>query len=96
MTREELKREADTRKKKNEESQLLVPKSWKEKQAKAARKKYKRCLIRIQFPDGVVLQGVFNPWEPTTSLYEVSLYILTFDIFLKTVSLVFLLILAVV
>lgn len=69
---EELKREADTRKKKIAESQLLIPKSYKEKQAKAARKRYTRTIIRIQFPDGVVLQCVFAPWEPTTALYEVS------------------------
>ncbi|XP_022732872.1 plant UBX domain-containing protein 2-like isoform X2 [Durio zibethinus] len=67
---EELKREADMRKKKIAESQLLIPKSYKEKQAKAARRRYRRTIIRIQFPDGVVLQGVFAPWEPTSALYE--------------------------
>ncbi|KAF5450342.1 hypothetical protein F2P56_030702 [Juglans regia] len=70
LSHEELKREADMRKKKIAESQLLIPKSYKEKQAKAARRRYKRTVIRIQFPDGVVLQGVFAPWEPTSSLYE--------------------------
>lgn len=69
---EEVKREAIMRKQKIAESQLLVPKSYKEKQAKAARRKYTRTVIRIQFPDGVVLQGVFSPWEPTIALYEVS------------------------
>ncbi|CAN0871551.1 Plant UBX domain-containing protein 2 [Linum grandiflorum] len=66
----ELKREADMRKKKLAESQLLIPRSFREKQAKAARKKYTRTIVRIQFPDGVVLQGVFAPWEATTALYE--------------------------
>ncbi|KAF2316827.1 hypothetical protein GH714_042168 [Hevea brasiliensis] len=70
LSPEELKREADARKKKIAESQLLIPKSYKEKQAKAARKRYRRTLIRIQFPDGVVLQGVFAPWETTSALYE--------------------------
>lgn len=78
----ELKREADMRKKKIEESQLLIPKSYREKQAKAARKRYTRTIIRFQFPDGVVLQGVFGPWEQTAALYEVStcycLLIITF------------------
>lgn len=60
------------RKKKIEESQLLIPRSYKEKQAKAARKKYKKTVIRVQFPDGVVLQGIFLPSEPTTAIYEVS------------------------
>lgn len=27
-------------------------------------------MIRIQFPDGAVLQAVFAPWEPTSSLYK--------------------------
>lgn len=67
----EVKREADMRKKRLEESRLLIPKSYKEKQALAARKKFKRTVVRIQFPDGVILQGVFLPWEPTSVLYEV-------------------------
>ncbi|RVX12431.1 Plant UBX domain-containing protein 2 [Vitis vinifera] len=66
----ELKREADARKKKIAESQLLIPKSYKEKQAKIARRRYTKTVIRVQFPDGVVLQGVFAPWEPTSALYE--------------------------
>ncbi|KAG6472406.1 hypothetical protein ZIOFF_069868 [Zingiber officinale] len=68
----ELKREADLRKKKFADSQLLVPKSYREKQAMAARRKYKRALVRVQFPDGVLLQAVFLPWEPTTVLYELK------------------------
>lgn len=68
---DEIRREAELRKKKMAESQLLIPKSYKEKQAAVARKKYKLTVIRIQFPDGVVLQGIFMPSEPTTALYEV-------------------------
>ncbi|KAL8112293.1 hypothetical protein AgCh_019845 [Apium graveolens] len=70
LSAEEIKREADMKRKKIAESQLLVPKSYKEKQVKAARKRYTRAVIRIQFPDGVVLQGVFSPREPTTALYQ--------------------------
>ena len=72
LSLEELKRESELRKKKMADSQLLIPRSLKEKQAKAARKRYTRTVIRIQFPDGVVLQGIFSPLEPTSSLYEVS------------------------
>ncbi|KAK1416032.1 hypothetical protein QVD17_31820 [Tagetes erecta] len=67
---DEVKREAESRRKKLAESQLLVPKSFKEKQAKAARKRHEKTVIRIQFPDGVVLQAFFSPREPTTALYE--------------------------
>ncbi|KAK7251639.1 hypothetical protein RIF29_35010 [Crotalaria pallida] len=70
LSAEEVRREAELRRKKIEQSQLLIPKSFKEKQAKAARKRHTRTIIRIQFPDGVVLQGVFSPLEPTTALYE--------------------------
>lgn len=70
VSAQELKREAELRKKKIAESQLLIPKSYREKQAVAARKKYKQTVIRIQFPDGIVLQALFLPWEPTTALYE--------------------------
>ncbi|KAH9611129.1 hypothetical protein KSS87_007294, partial [Heliosperma pusillum] len=70
LSLEEVRKEAEMRKKKMAESQLLIPKSLKEKQAQAARKRYTRTIIRVQFPDGVVLQGVFSPREPTTALYE--------------------------
>ncbi|KAK0573218.1 hypothetical protein LWI29_036718 [Acer saccharum] len=66
----ELKREAESRKKKIDESQLLIPKSYREKQAQAAKKRHTKTMIRIQFPDQVVLQAVFRPWEQTTALYE--------------------------
>lgn len=70
----ELKREAESRRKKLEESKLLIPKSYREKQAKAARRQYNKTVIRIQFPDGVVLQAIFSPLELTGALYEVSLF----------------------
>lgn len=70
LSLEEVRREAEMRKKKMAESQLLIPKSYKEKQAQAARRRYNRAIIRVQFPDGVVLQGVFSPREPTSVLYE--------------------------
>ncbi|CAL0313832.1 unnamed protein product [Lupinus luteus] len=70
LSAEEVRREAELRRKKLQESQLLIPKSLKEKQAKAARKRYTKTIIRILFPDGVVLQGVFSPLESTTALYE--------------------------
>ncbi|XP_030468166.1 plant UBX domain-containing protein 2 [Syzygium oleosum] len=70
LSMDEVRRETEMRKKKMAESQLLIPKSYREKQLKAGRKRYTRTVIRFQFPDGVVLQGVFAPWELTGSLYE--------------------------
>lgn len=88
LSAQELKREADLRRKKLEESQLLIPKSYKEKQAQLARRRYKATVIRIQFPDGVVLQGVFLPWEPTTALYEVQFFNLSNEFYYSCTSLV--------
>ena len=76
------------RRKKLADSQLLIPKSYREKQAQAAKKRYKRTLIRIQLPDGVLLQGEFLPWEPTSALYEVRmfLYIFCYDAILNNMQ----------
>jgi UBX domain-containing protein 6 len=68
----ELKKEAAARRKKIEESQMLIPKSWKEKQAAIARKRFKGTVVRVQYPDGLLVQGFFRPGEPTSALYEVS------------------------
>ncbi|EAZ27882.1 hypothetical protein OsJ_11836 [Oryza sativa Japonica Group] len=70
LSNEEIRNEAKMRRGRLEQSWLLIPKSYKEKQALAARQKYKQALIRIPFPDGVILQGVFLPTEPISSLYE--------------------------
>ncbi|GBG60231.1 hypothetical protein CBR_g3474 [Chara braunii] len=66
----ELKKEFFTRKKQLEDSQLLIPKSYREKMAAASKRQYKAAIIRIQFPDGMVLQGVFAPKERVSAIYE--------------------------
>ncbi|CAL5074387.1 unnamed protein product [Urochloa decumbens] len=70
LTGEEIRNEAKMRRERLEQSRLLIPKSYKEKHALAARQKYKQAVIRVQFPDRVILQGVFLPGEATGSLYE--------------------------
>ena len=67
----EIRNEAKMRREWLEQSRLLIPKSYKEKQALAARQKYKQAVIRVQFLDRMILQGVFLPGEATSSLYEV-------------------------
>ncbi|GKC72991.1 plant UBX domain-containing protein 2 [Tanacetum coccineum] len=49
----------------------VVPKSFKGKPAKAARKRHEITFLKIQFAYGVVLQPFFNSQEPTTTLYEI-------------------------
>ncbi|KAI5066000.1 hypothetical protein GOP47_0018624 [Adiantum capillus-veneris] len=70
LSASELRQEAAARKKKLEDSQLLISKVSRDRIATANKRKYKAAIIRIQFPDGVVLQGMFLPWEPTTAIYE--------------------------
>ncbi|MCO5604954.1 hypothetical protein L7F22_059129 [Adiantum nelumboides] len=70
LSASELRQEAAARRKKLENSQLLVSKVSRNRMAAANKRKYKAAIIRIQFPDGVVLQGMFLPWEPTTAIYE--------------------------
>ena len=52
--------------------QVLMTRAARERQAAALKRRYRAALIRVFFPDGLVLQGVFRPSEPTTALYEVS------------------------
>jgi hypothetical protein len=68
----ELRNEAAARRKKIEESQMLIPRSWREKQAAIARKRFTGTIVRVQYPDGLLVQGFFRPGEPTSALYEVS------------------------
>jgi UBX domain-containing protein 6 len=70
LTASEVKMEAAARKKRLEDSQLMIPKSFRAKQASIAQRRYKAALIRVQFPDGVVLQGLFLPGELTTAIYQ--------------------------
>ncbi|MCO5550776.1 hypothetical protein L7F22_004267 [Adiantum nelumboides] len=70
LSASELRQEAAARRKKLEDSQLLISKVSRDRMAAANKRKYKAAIIRIQFPDGVVLQGMFLPWEPTTAIYE--------------------------
>ncbi|CAK9231356.1 unnamed protein product [Sphagnum troendelagicum] len=70
LTASEVKMEAASRKKRLEEGQLLIPKSFRAKQASIAQRRYKAALIRIQFPDGIVLQGMFLPGELTSAIYQ--------------------------
>ncbi|CAM6032983.1 unnamed protein product [Sphagnum compactum] len=70
LTASEVKMEAAARKKRLEEGQLLIPKSFRAKQASIAQQRYKAVVIRVQFPDGIVLQGMFLPGELTSAIYQ--------------------------
>ncbi|KAH7365657.1 hypothetical protein KP509_18G039900 [Ceratopteris richardii] len=70
LSASEIRHEAAARKKKLEESQLLMSRAARDRMAAANKQRYKAAIVRVQFPDGVILQGMFLPWETTTAIYE--------------------------
>lgn len=70
-TAEDVRQEMLARRKAMEGAQVLMTRAMKEKQKEALKRKYKMAVIRVLFPDGLVLQGLFRPWEPTSAIYEV-------------------------
>lgn len=67
---EEVRADIIAKKKMMENSQMLVTRAWREKQASANKRRYSAAILRIQFPDMLVLEGIFHPSEPTSAIYE--------------------------
>ncbi|KAG5870991.1 hypothetical protein JTB14_013462 [Gonioctena quinquepunctata] len=63
ISAEELKREKQQRSEMVEKQLLLRTKAMREKDEIRELRKYKFCLIRIRFPDGLFLQGTFSVYE---------------------------------
>lgn len=63
MTAEELKREMHERETAVERSQMLQTKAMRERQEMREMRKYRFSLIRVRFPDGLILQGTFGVHE---------------------------------
>jgi len=63
LTLEELKREQQLKSDLAERETLLRTKAMREREEMKERRKYRFCLIRIRFPDGLVLQGTFSVYE---------------------------------
>ncbi|KAJ8680691.1 hypothetical protein QAD02_016478 [Eretmocerus hayati] len=59
LTPEELKREQFERTKAKEQNEMLMTQAMREKLMKDKERKYKYTLIRIRFPDNIILQGTF-------------------------------------
>ncbi|XP_076662600.1 GDI interacting protein 3 [Halictus rubicundus] len=59
ITPEEIKREQQLRTAAVERSQMLRTKAMRERDEKQRLRKYKYSLIRIKFPDNIILQGTF-------------------------------------
>ncbi|KAK7060086.1 UBX domain-containing protein 6, partial [Halocaridina rubra] len=63
MTTDELRREMQNRAAAVERRQMLMTKAMREKEEMREIRKYKFSLIRVRFPDGLILQGTFGVYE---------------------------------
>nr|CAH7759585.1 unnamed protein product [Callosobruchus chinensis] len=70
LTPEELKREKQQRAENIEKQMQLRTKAMREKDEIREIRKYKFCLIRIRFPDGLYLQGTFSVYEKLSDVYD--------------------------
>lgn len=70
VSAEEVKREQQARSDAVERESMLRTKAMREKEEIRERKKYRFCLIRIRFPDGLVLQGTFSVYEKFKLVYD--------------------------
>eukprot|EP00118_Oscarella_pearsei_P026805 m.310479 g.310479 ORF g.310479 m.310479 type:complete len:439 (+) comp51896_c0_seq1:51-1367(+) len=59
----EIKAEQRRRAENIEQARMLKTKAMREQEASATMRKYRFCLIRVRFPDGMLLQGTFRPRE---------------------------------
>eukprot|EP00271_Cylindrocystis_brebissonii_P006667 TRINITY_DN19433_c0_g1_i1.p1 TRINITY_DN19433_c0_g1~~TRINITY_DN19433_c0_g1_i1.p1 ORF type:complete len:641 (+),score=147.23 TRINITY_DN19433_c0_g1_i1:1024-2946(+) len=67
---EEMRAEALARRRQMENSQVLMTRASREKQATLQKRRYLACLVRVQLPDMLLVEGCFHPTEPTSALYE--------------------------
>lgn len=72
LTSEEIKREQLQKTEQAERSLMLRTRAMRERDEKAPLQKYRFTLIRVKFPDGLILQGTFKVSE---TLQDVRLFI---------------------
>ncbi|XP_023936003.2 UBX domain-containing protein 6 [Bicyclus anynana] len=70
LTPEELKKEHQLRAEAIEKSQMLRTKAMREKDELREMRKYKFAIIRIRFPDGILLQGTFSVYERYQDIHD--------------------------
>ncbi|KAJ2944929.1 hypothetical protein O0L34_g1824 [Tuta absoluta] len=70
LTPAEIKREQQLRQEAIEKSQMLRTKAMREKDEVREMRKYKFAIIRVRFPDGILLQGTFSVYERYTEVHE--------------------------
>lgn len=67
---EELKREMQRREEAAEKLGMLRTKAMREKDEQKELRKYRYTLLRIRFPDGILLQGVFRATENMSNVFQ--------------------------
>ncbi|XP_020290494.1 UBX domain-containing protein 6 [Pseudomyrmex gracilis] len=70
MTPEEIKREQQLRTEAVERNQMLRTKAMRERDEQRALRRYKFAVLRIKFPDGIILQGTFSVHEKLKNVIE--------------------------
>lgn len=67
---EEIKKEQKARTEAVEQQGMLRTKAMREREEQREKRKYRYTLIRIRFPDGLVLQGTFSVYEKFCTIVE--------------------------
>ncbi|KAL0102725.1 hypothetical protein PUN28_018198 [Cardiocondyla obscurior] len=67
---EEIKKEQQLRTEAVERNQMLRTKAMREKDEQRALRRYKFAVLRIKFPDGIILQGTFSVHEKFQNVIE--------------------------
>ncbi|VVD06020.1 unnamed protein product, partial [Leptidea sinapis] len=70
LSPEEIKREHQLRAEAIERSQMLRTKAMREKDELREMRKYKFAIVRVRFPDGILLQGTFSVYERYIEIEE--------------------------
>ena len=70
ITPEEMKKEQQRRADAAEKLGMLRTKEMREREQMRELRKYRYCLIRVRFPDGVILQGTFRATEKIEAVME--------------------------
>jgi len=70
ITPEEIKKEQQLRTEAVERNQMLRTKAMREKDEQRVLRRYKFAVLRIKFPDGIILQGTFSVHEKIQNVIE--------------------------
>ncbi|XP_033625124.1 UBX domain-containing protein 6-like [Asterias rubens] len=79
ITSEEVKREQQHRTEEIERNSQLRTKATREAEIQKNLRRYRYALIRVRFPDGILLQGTFHATEKLSALFEFTRNMLVND-----------------